>query len=138
MKQITFEELHRLVSNIDYAFSDTFPVCFDVDNNGKRIKFECGISNQFEFEDEFYDEYQYLMTERVMPFGRKITCFLDLQDADCMAFDAIGEMLKKRCEIDENSVIRLFAKSFSGKHRDIPSNRLPSKFEAEERVLKYE
>lgn len=138
MEQITFEKLQKLVANIDYVFDDSYPVCFDVNNNGKKIKFECGITNAFEFEGQFYDGYQYFMVERVLPSGRKITHFFDLQDPDGMTFDEIGNMLKTHCEIDDNSIIRLFAKSFSGKRKNIDTDKLPLKFEAEERRLTYE
>lgn len=127
-----------MVSKIDYLWDNSFPVNFCVVNNGERVKFECGITNSFNFEGKFYDEYQYLFREIKMPNGRKHHSFIDLQDPDCMVFEEIGNMLRKKCGINDESVIYLYDKSFSGQHKNIDDGILPRTFEVTERALTYE
>jgi hypothetical protein len=131
-KIITFKELHRLVSEIDYINDESYPVSFTVDG----IKYRAGIgpyclddlTNVAEdcneedkehysyFRDFFYgydDEVQYL--SRIEDEEIQEEYVLDVQDPDDMAFDEIGKMLKKCCSITETSNIQLHTNSsFNG------------------------
>jgi hypothetical protein len=139
MEKITFERLQELVANIDYIWDHSFPVSFCVINNGKKVKFECGITNSFHFEGDFYDEYQYVFMETVLPSGRKYSNFVDLQNPDDMIYEEIREMLKNKCDISDESAIYLYKNSFSGKRRNVTEpERLPFVFKTDARIAKYE
>ena len=110
MKKIDFKTLHSLVCNVDYIDDNSYPIVFEVHNKNKEpIKYECGLTSlsddsSKEFRDLIFnavgceEEIQYLYN---IDSGE----FLDLQDCDCMASDEIKEMLKKKCKINEDSVI---------------------------------
>lgn len=128
MKKITFEELHKLVANIDYIDEASFPVKIAVNNNGEKEKFEFGIALPFDFLGETYFEQQYAMCNTTN------ICY-DLQDPDCMEFDEIGNMIKKICQIKEDSEIMLYDKhSFNGKGRKI--EHIPIRFKTKIHVAK--
>ena len=110
MKKIDFKTLHFLVCNVDYFGDNSYPIVFEVHNKNKKpIKYECGLTSLYldsskEFCDLIFnavgceEEIQYL-------YNIDRCEFLDLQDCDCMASDEIKEMLKKKCKINEDSVI---------------------------------
>lgn len=140
-KKITFDELHRLVSEIDYINEKSYPVSFKVDG----IMYRAGIGyfndddsdrsdvniDGIDFTDFFYgfkDEIQYFSIienfDEDATFKYEDTCgydrILDAQDPDVMEFDEIGEMLIKHCDITETSVIELYEEySFNGKQYDV-------------------
>lgn len=105
---INFKELCDLVANIDYLWTNSYPVVFTVENEGERTeKYQAGI-------DDTIEEYQYLSV-----FGNlddeKPSRLLDRQDPDAMVYSEICQMLKEECEITDNSVIKLIEdKSFTG------------------------
>ena len=122
---ITFDELHRLVSEVDYINDESYPIEFSVDG----VKYRAGIGphclDDFQnvvedsdnkeyyeqFTDFFYgyeDEVQYLSRIEDEEIGEEY--ILDACDPDGMSFKGIGEMLKKSCNITESSRIGLFTK----------------------------
>lgn len=134
-KAITFDELHQLVSNIDFIYGSSYPVAFTVDG----VKYRAGIgvfntdgSDEKEDFSYFFYEYddiiQYLSRIENSDVGASFNCentcghnlILDAQDPDDMIFDEIGDMLKKCCNITESSDIKLYTDfSFSGERYDI-------------------
>lgn len=131
-EEITFDELHRLVSEVDYINDESYPIVFSVDG----VKYRAGIGpyclddfhNVTEdcddddkehfsyFTDFFYgydNEVQYL--SRIEDEEIVNEYVLDACDPDGMSFKGIGEMLKKCCEITDSSKICLSTnKSFNG------------------------
>lgn len=106
-KRIDFNELHRLVANVDYIDPTSFPLFFSV--NGHR--YCCGIEGN--------GEQQYIA--EVFPLI-DMWLIIDWQDPDNMEWDRIGEMLKKKCLIDEahsNKIWLNTVHSFSGKRFDL-------------------
>lgn len=105
MREISFKELCKFVAYIDYTDSSSYPVSFVVKNKGKMPRiFECGIGkadNNVWFCDAFggKTELQYMFSVK--------DGIVDLQDPDCMGFDAICEMLKTKCKIGAESEILL-------------------------------
>ena len=137
MKEITFKELQDLVANIDYVFLDTFPVRISVENkNGFKRNIEFGITNEFKVsleqfnKVERFNEYQY-MAIRTKAMSRWHV--VDVQDADEMEYNAIGEMLKEY-GITNESKITLKDSSFSGRRKNIGDN-IPQSFIAERKEL---
>jgi hypothetical protein len=140
-KKITFDELHRMTSKIDYINERSYPIVFTVDG----VKYRTGIGSfntddidiYYEnygdtlTEDYFYgyaDEMQYLSRidnyDEDASFEYEDTCgyeyIMDVQDPDDMEFNAIGEMLKRCCSITESSDIQLCVNhSFNGKQYDV-------------------
>lgn len=130
-RKISFDELHELVANIDYVWDESFPIAFSVKNGKEVCKFECGITGEFEFQGELFDEYQYLVITD--DNGFKTDGYLcDLYSPDSVSNDEIEERLKSCCSIDENSVITFYdgkSKSLNGKKKyDIDTEYLPSSF----------
>ena len=117
-RKITFNELHKMVSKIDYINKKSYPVVFSVKNGKDTEKYECGITGSFDYQGEEYDEQQYLAL--VESYGHEMDLILDLVDPDFPSFDEIGNMLKQNCHIDENSEITFYdGKSFKGKEKYI-------------------
>lgn len=131
-KLITFDELHRLVSEVDYINDESYPISFTVDG----VEYRAGIGpycmddlqdtakdcdeedkeHYAYFPDFFYgydDEVQYLTRIEDEAVGDEYV--LDACDPDDMSFKGIGEMLKKCCNITDSSEICLSTKnSFNG------------------------
>lgn len=104
-KKISFEELNKLVSNIDYIGGFEY-MEFIVRNGKKERTFCAGIGcfgGDNQYERIVSDEPQYLVE------STDITdvVLLDLQEPDSMVYDEIGRMLKEKCGINENSKIYL-------------------------------
>lgn len=132
---ITFDDLHRLVSEVDYINDESYPIEFLVDG----VKYRAGIGpyclDDFQnvvgdsdnkeyyeqFTDFFYgyeDEVQYLSRIEDEEIGEEY--ILDACDPDDMSFKGIGEMLKKCCNITESSEIGLStSKSFNGNQHNV-------------------
>ena len=137
MEKITFNDLHRFVSLVDYINPRSYPISFTVDS----VKYRAGIGpyclddldNTSEdcdedakehyayFPDFFYgydNEVQYLCR---IDSGDDFDgaggdeCVLDACDPDDMSFHEIGDMLKKYCNITDSSEILLSTEnSFNG------------------------
>lgn len=137
MKTITFNELHRLVSEVDYINEESYPIAFTVDGNKYRVGIgpyvlddlnntaedcdEEDVEHYAYFPDFFSgyeDEVQYLCrVDDVDDFDGACAeeIVLDACDPDDMEFHAIGDMLKKYCNITDSSKIQLSTKdSFNG------------------------
>lgn len=120
MKEITFDELHKLVAKIDYVdyvYPQSFPVRFKVDNGRIDEVYEAGIGDICD-DDDYHDALggcgQYLAN--IVRDKYKV---LSLIDADAMYFNVIGEILRTECEIVEGSKIYLIEeKSFTGERKD--------------------
>lgn len=119
MKKISFEELCDLVADVDYLWENTFPIYFKVDNT----EYIAGIGN-YDCGDDTGDDYGVFgITEELQYLARfepeidkegdtlYIPRFLDVDDPDDMIYDDIVEMLKKQCNITENSEIVIFEES---------------------------
>lgn len=89
--EISFNGLCELVEDIDYKFSDSYPVKFNVINGNVANSFECGISD---------NNRQYLWDYQ----KDKIT---DLRDIDGMQWGEMCDMLKEKCGITNDSKIVL-------------------------------
>ena len=120
MKTITFDELHKLTANVDYLYPNTFPIKFKVDNVRYCIGigyFDDDAANECDFDctDFFYgyeNEIQYLSQID----NKYEETILDASDSDNMVFDEIGDILKKCCNITENSKIELYERGcFNGR-----------------------
>lgn len=129
-RKISFDELHKLVANIDYVWDESFPIAFSVKNGKEVCKFECGITGEFEFHGELFDEYQYLAVTEIG--GHKFNLIGDLFSPDDVSKEEIEAILKKCCRINDDSVITLYenkSKSFNGKRKNINGIRhFPSSF----------
>lgn len=104
-KKISFEELNKLVSNIDYIGG--FEYMGFIVRNGKKERVFCAGIGCF-WEDNQYEQIvsedpQYLV--EITDINDMI--LLDLQEPDSMVYDEIGRMLKEKCGINENSKIYL-------------------------------
>ena len=103
-KKISFEELNKLVSNIDYIGG--FEYMEFIVRNGKKERVFCaGIGC-------FWEDNQYVQISEVPQYLVESTdinnmVLLDLQEPDLMVYDEIGRMLKEKCGINENSEIYL-------------------------------
>lgn len=108
---IKFEELQRIISDIDYLSNSLEYVEFAVINGDKFTRYCAGIG-QFgydvnlklkyhKFADIVSEEPQYIV-------DATHDIILDLQDPDAMVFEQIGEILKKKCNITEYSDILLY------------------------------
>jgi hypothetical protein len=136
-KKITFDELHRMVSKIDYINKSSYPIAFTVDG----VKYRTGIGSfNTDDSDIYYENYGDTLTEdyfygyaNEMQYLSRIDNYdedasfecvdeyvMDAQDPDDMEFNAIGEMLKRCCGITESSDIKLCVNhSFNGKQYDV-------------------
>lgn len=104
-KKISFEELNKLVSNIDYVGGFEY-MEFIVRNDKKERVFCAGIGcfwGENQYEQIVSEEPQYLV-ESTDIYDMVL---LDLQEPDLMVYDEIGRMLKEKCGINENSKIYL-------------------------------
>lgn len=96
------------VCEIDYMFSDTFPVRFSVKNGDDVKTFEAGLCWMSDIETQYLVEIQ-----------NKSIRIIDIQDPDCMSGKDIGNMINTCCEIKEGSVIKLdLDESFDGSYND--------------------
>ena len=137
MEKITFDDLHRLVSEVDYINEESYPIAFTVDGNKYRVGIGSyvldDLDNTAEDCDEdakkhyayfpdffsgYEDEVQYLCR---IDGGDDFDgaggdeCVLDACDPDDMSFNEIGDMLKKCCNITDSSEILLSTEnSFNG------------------------
>lgn len=115
MKEITFNELCRLVSEVDYLYPSSYPINFEVgdaeycvgigdfvNNTGKDIDINIdGLTEGLQYLIKFH-----LDDEAVI---------LDAQDPDNMVYGEIVSMLKKHCGITDDSKIYLYEEdSFNG------------------------
>lgn len=104
-KKISFEELNKLVSNIDYIGGFEY-MEFIVRNDKKERAFCAGIGcfwGENQYEQIVSEEPQYLVESTDIDN----MVLLDLQEPDLMAYEEIGRMLKEKCGINENSKIYL-------------------------------
>lgn len=115
MKEITFNELCRLVSKVDYLCPSSYPINFEVgdaeycvgigdfvNNSGKNIDISI---------DELTEELQYLIKFHLDDEA----VILDVQDPDNMVYGEIVSMLKRQCGITDDSKIYLYEEdSFNG------------------------
>jgi hypothetical protein len=110
-KEYTFEGLQRIIANIDYCWPESYPIQFKVvQKDGSINYFEAGICNidNEEYDDALCGDGQYL--SEIAAFSESYEtpdtlCVLDIQDADEMKFSEIGEMLKRECDIADDSSI---------------------------------
>ena len=126
MKKITFDELHKLVSKIDYINEKSFPIVVSTKDGSIRDdwKFEFGLANPFVCCDKEFEEQQYL---NLYFDDSEVTMYL--KDSDCMTFKEIGEMLRKYVVKKDDCEIFLHDEdSFTGEYKDIVD--IPSEFEA--------
>lgn len=103
-KKITFGELHKFVAGIDYVVSHDY-MEFTVENGSGKRDFCAGIGYidpNHRYEPIVTSEVQFLM--EVKDDGLAL---LDMQDPNDMAFEKIGDMLRKECGIDDDCTIRL-------------------------------
>ena len=120
---ITFAQLQKYIANIDYVWEESYPVHFGVENDGREDTYIAGIDDLWEDEVPIIFEQQY-----VSRYGEVI----DLQEPDAMEFNAIGEMLRKKCNISDNSVIYLYKdESFTGVSYGIDYNDLTPEVQQE-------
>lgn len=127
MLTITFKELRDLIAQIDCANEDTYPIKFYVKYKGDKIKFESGITNNFEVDGEAFGKQQYLsITESFLRHEH----IAYLQDPNIISYDEI-ERLMKIYGADENAKIYLYDKSsFSGKRKNIKEKNVTEDFKA--------
>lgn len=130
MKKISLKELQDLVANVDYLLNESYPIAFTVINGNNKLNYEVGIG-QWE-EDNGIDDWNEII-ETVFPCseGIQYLClmetntdnvfsFLDTQDADDMVYDEINDMLKRKCNITDDTEIYLDEdNSFNGNERTI-------------------
>lgn len=123
MKKVSFEELCDMVAHVDYLWEDTFPIYFKVDNT----EYIVGIGN-YDCGDDTGDDYGVFgITEELQYLARfepdvdsegdtiYIPRYLDVDDPDKMVYGEIVEMLRKQCNITEDSEIGIFEdESFNG------------------------
>lgn len=130
MEKITFKKLHDLVANVTDIFEETYPIRFSVNNGNNTLHYEVGIGEWCESEDEEWNDminylYPYPMKVQYLSLccsdnPNDVFSFLDAQDSDDMVYDEIEKMLKKKCNITDNSKIYLDAEnSFNGLERTI-------------------
>ena len=115
MKEITFNELCRLVSKVDYLYPSSYPINFEVgdaeycvgigdfvNNTGKDIDVDIdGLTEELQYLIKFH-----LDDEAVI---------LDVQDPDNMDYVGVVSMLKRHCGITDDSKIYLYEEdSFNG------------------------
>ncbi len=132
MKKIDFNELSRLISNIDYLNSDSYPIVFSIINKetDNIETFEAGIGNWEGAENDIIidtlidkafgtqRELQYIARIDNMGEDTETICYLDLQDPDCIEASDIDDMLKEKCYLSEYNLGKLIVlhqiNSFSG------------------------
>ena len=130
MEKITFKKLHDLVANVTDIFVDTYPISFSVNNGNNTLHYEVGIGEWCESEDYEWNNmvnylYPYPMKVQYLSLccsdnPNDVFSFLDAQDSEDMVYDEIGKMLKKKCNITDNSEIYLDEEnSFNGLERTI-------------------
>ena len=124
MKPITFDELHCLVANVDYLLPNTFPIKFKVDG----VKYLIGVgyfeTDGAEDSDVDFTNFFYGYEEEIQFLSRMENSYeetiLDTSDCDELVFEEIGDILKKCCNITENSKIELYERGcFNGYIRDV-------------------
>lgn len=127
MKTITFKQLCRLVSKVDYLCPDSYPINFAPENGNGEYKVGIGYLDTSDTTDDIEGvfcgerELQYLAKWDEVNDGLVLT-FMDVQDPDNMIYGEIVEMLKKHCNINENSKIYLYDdeyESFNGEQECI-------------------
>ena len=130
MKKITLKELQDLAANVDYLVNESYPIVFTVVNGNNKLKYEVGIGHWEE--DNGIDDWNEII-ETVFPYSQDIQylclietntdnvfSFLDTQDADTMAYDEINNMLKRKCNITDDTEIYLNEdNSFNGFERTL-------------------
>lgn len=114
MKKITFNELCDLVSKVDYINSKSYPIIFDIDG----VEYYVGIGDFVNDTGKDTDVNFGGLTEELqflMRFYDDIASIRDVQDPDNMVYEEIVSMLKKQCNITDNSEIYLYDdESFNG------------------------
>ena len=118
MKEIRFNELCRLVSEVDYLCPSSYPINFEVDdveycvgigyfvnNSGKNIDISiAGLREELQYLIKFY-----------LDGDDAVAVVLDAQDPDEMIYGEIVSMLKRHCGITDDSKIYLYEEdSFNG------------------------
>lgn len=104
MKKITFEDLCRLVSEVDYINPYSYPIVFEVE--GVDFEFCVGIGDLYHKESgDLIQDLQYLLG---FPSNGEDCTFFDVQDPDMMIYEEIVSMLKKQCNANEDSIIWLY------------------------------
>ena len=130
MKKINLKELQDLVSGVDYISPLSYPILFSVINTKSKyiVSYEVGLGKSYDKASELFnnafgldEELQYLaIVDNSRDEGVYEESYLDIQDPDCMVYKEIGEMLKKKCNINEKTIIVLHQRdSFSGDERKI-------------------
>lgn len=148
MEKITFKKLHDLVANVTDIFEETYPIRFSVNNGNNTLHYEVGIGEWYETEDNEWNNivnylYPYPMKVQYLSLccsdnPNNVFSFLDAQDSEDMVYDEIGKMLKKKCNITDNSKIYLDEEnSFNGLERTIDEEET-SQMLRDEMIKTYE
>ena len=143
MKKIDFNELSRLISNIDYLNSDSYPIIFSIINKetDNIETFEAGIGNWEGADNDIIidtlidkafgtqRELQYIARIDNMGEDTETICYLDLQDSDCIEANEIDDMLKEKCHLSEYNLGKLIiilhqTNSFNGIEESIFDHQL--------------
>ena len=131
MKKLNLKELQDLVSEVDYISPLSYPILFSVINTESKdlVSYEVGLGRSYDKASDLFNnalgldgDLQYLaIVDNSCDDGVYEESYLDVQDPDCMVYEAIGEMLRKKCKIDdEKTIIVLHQRdSFSGDGRGI-------------------
>lgn len=130
MEKITFKKLHDLVANVTDIFEETYPIRFSVNNGNNTLHYEVGIGEWYETEDYEWNNmvnylYPYPMKVQYLSLccsdnPNDVFSFFDAQDSEDMVYDEIEKMLKKKCNITDNSKIYLDEEnSFNGFERTL-------------------
>ena len=117
MEKITFKKLHDLVASVTRFVEKTYPIRFSVINGNNTLHYEVGLGEWYEIMDyEWCDMIHYLYPYPIKVQYLSLCCgdkpndvfsFLDAQDSENMVYDEIEKMLKKKCNITDNSKIYL-------------------------------
>lgn len=102
-KEITFDELCNLVSEIDYINNESFPFSVSVENGKKHQEYNFGIGDFSDYGPDWSDEWQYVST-----IVDDTEVIIDLQEPDIMTYNEIQTMLKKKLNIKKNTNIYLW------------------------------
>lgn len=115
MKEITFNELCRLASEVDYLCPSSYPINFEVGDAEYCVGIGDFVNDTGKDADVNFDglteELQYLIKFHLDDEA----VILDVQDPDNMVYEGIVSMLKRHCGITDDSKIYLYEEdSFNG------------------------
>ena len=124
MKKISFKELCRLVSEVDYINPSSYPINFIANGDEFCVgigKFDATTAKLKKQDVKNFfgcltDELQYLLRfDYNENDDEVIGTYIDVQDPDNMIYNEIVSMLQKQCNINEKSLIYLYEdESFDG------------------------